>query len=110
MNDIPSTALQPTENPPFRVPAEFFAALGYPIRIWIVQQLAQGRELTATDVAAEWKRGFDSINEHCKTLAKAGVVSARHGTDKRSTVYFIPEYVRREPGHLDYGWCRFRVA
>lgn len=93
---------------PFRFPPEFFAALGYPVRVWIVNRLASGAELTATQIAAELKCGFDAVNRHCKVLAQGGVVSSRTGTDRRSAVYLIPEPVRREPGVLDYGWCRFR--
>ena len=95
---------------PFTPPTEFFAALSNPIRIWVVQRLASGAELTPTEVAAAWKQGFDSINVHMKVLAKAGVVSTRRGEDRRSTVYFMPEAIRREAGFLDYGWCRFRIA
>lgn len=45
----------------------------------MVQQLATGAMLTATQVARQWKLNVDSANHHCKMLLKGGVVSARRG-------------------------------
>lgn len=96
-------------QPEFQFPVRFCAALGNPIRVWMVRRLLAGDALTATQFAAELRRGFDAVNKHCKALAAGGVVATRTGTDRRSTVYFLPEPVRREPGFLDYGWCRLRI-
>ncbi|MEQ1860843.1 MAG: helix-turn-helix transcriptional regulator [Chthoniobacteraceae bacterium] len=93
----------------FRVPTEFFLAMSHHIRVWMAQQLAEGGTLTATQVARHWKLNVDSANHHCKMLLKGHVVSARRGEDRRSTVYFIAEPIRRLPGLLDYGWCHFRI-
>lgn len=103
---LPEAAASPAE---FRFPPEFFFALSHPVRVWIAQRLSRGVEKTATQVANEWKRKFFTMNTHCKTLRDAGVIASHPGEDRRSEVYFIPEQIRREPGWLDYGWCRFRV-
>ncbi len=114
MSDQPPAASQPPATPApaapaFSFPEKFYAQLTHPVRIWILQQLAQGRELTPKQVAAAWNRKHRAINLHCQSLHEAGLIAWRPNTDRRSDIYFMPEQFRREPGWLDYGFCRFRI-
>ncbi|MEQ1861594.1 MAG: hypothetical protein ABMA13_16865 [Chthoniobacteraceae bacterium] len=52
----------------------------------------------------------DAVNLHCQSLHEAGVVSWRPGEDRRSDNYFVLAQFRREPGRLDYRWCRFWIS
>jgi hypothetical protein len=88
-------------------PAAFFAALGSPIRWALVQLMADGRELSATEAATALQRDFDGVRKHLQILSSAGVVASRAGADRRVVVYFVPAVNRPEPGLLDYGCCRF---
>lgn len=107
---IPTEIPEPASaSAAFRFPREFFFALSHPFRVWLVRRLLDGAELTATEVARERGRKFFTVNTHCKTLRDAGVIASLPGLDRRSEVYFIPAENRREPGWLDYGWCRFQV-
>ncbi|MEQ1858679.1 MAG: hypothetical protein ABMA13_01945 [Chthoniobacteraceae bacterium] len=107
MNDQPSPA--PESAPDYQFPLRFYAQLTHPLRIWIIRQLAQGVELSPKHVAKARGRKYRAVNLHCQSLHEAGVVSWRPGKDRRWDVYFIPEGIRREPGWLDYGFCRFRI-
>ena len=95
--------------PAFRFPTEFYLALTHPTRLWMIRKLANGGELTATDVARARNRKFFAINAHCKALLKAGIVASKPGPH-RSKIYFIPAEHRREPGWLNYDWCRVRIS
>jgi DNA-binding transcriptional ArsR family regulator len=90
--------------------ADFFAALGSAIRWPIVQMLATGKAMTATEVASALRRDFDGVSKHLRILREAGVVSSKTGEDKRLMLFFIPPEIRPQPGVLDYGFCRIRVA
>ena len=110
MTDQPAptpSAAAPAPDYPF--PLAFYAQLAHPVRIWILRQLAQGKELSPKQVAQAWGRKHRAINLHCQSLNDAGLISWRTGTDRRSDTYFLPEQFRREPGWLDYGFCRFRI-
>lgn len=107
---IPAETPEPASaSAAFRFPREFCFALSHPFRVWLVRRLLDRAESTATEVGRERGRKFFTVNTHCKTLRDAGVIASRPGQDRRSEVYFIPAENRREPGWLDYGWCRFRV-
>ena len=114
MTDQPDPTPPPTPSPAsatpdYEFPLKFHAQLTHPVRIWILRQLAQGKELSPKHVATAWKRKYRAINLHCQSLQEAGLVSWRPGEDRRMDVYFIPEQFRRDPGWLDYGFCRFRI-
>jgi hypothetical protein len=105
----PSTPSAASTAPVYEFPLRFYAQLTHPVRIWILRQLAQGKELSPKHVAAAWKCKYRAVNLHCQSLQEAGLVSWRPGEDRRWDVYFLPEQFRREPGWLDYGFCRFRI-
>jgi DNA-binding MarR family transcriptional regulator len=114
MADQPNPTPSPTPSPApaapdYQFPLQFYAQLTHPVRIWILRQLAQGKELTPKQVATAWKRKPRAINLHCQSLHEAGLISWRPNEDRRSDLYFLPEQFRREPGWLDYGFCRFRI-
>lgn len=87
----------------------FFAALGNPLRWQMIKMLADGRALSATDVARVLKRDFDGVSKHLRLLRRAGVVQSRRGTDRRLELFFIPEANRPEPGILVWGFVRLDI-
>lgn len=84
----------------------FFSAMGNPWRWQMVKMLADGRALTATDVAGVLKRDFDGVSKHLRILRRAGVVRSRRGADRRLELFFIPQANRPEPGILEWGMVR----
>lgn len=88
----------------------FFAALGNPLRWEMVKMLADGRAMSATEVARVLKRDFDGISKHLRVLRSAGVVRSRPGDDQRVVVFEIPEANRPEPGVLVYGFIRLTLS
>jgi DNA-binding transcriptional ArsR family regulator len=87
----------------------FFAALGNPWRWKMVKMLADGRALTATDVAGVLKRDFDGVSKHLRILRAAGVVQSRRGKDRRLELFFIPQSNRPEAGILEWGMVRLDI-
>ena len=72
--------------------------------------LADGRAMSATDVAAILKRDFDGVSKHLRILRAAGVVRSQPGADRRVLAFDIPEANRPEPGVLVYGFIRLTVS
>jgi predicted transcriptional regulator len=91
-------------------PVALFAVLASPLRWQILQMLKSGEALSASEVAAAVKRDFDGVSKHLRLMQKAGVLGCQFGADRRFTEYFIPAEFRREPGVLDFGVCRVRLA
>jgi len=89
-------------------PAEAFAALGNPLRWSIYQMLADGRALSASQVAAVVKRDFDGVSKHLRVMRAAGVLASKRGEDRRLELYHIPETIRRADGVADLGFCVIR--
>lgn len=75
----------------------------------MIKMLADGRALSATDVARVLKRDFDGVSKHLRLLRRAGVVQSRRGTDRRLELFFIPEANRPEPGILVWGFVRLDI-
>jgi len=90
--------------------ADFFAAMGSAVRWPVIQMLASGKAMTATEVAAALRRDFDGVSKHLRILREAGVVASKEGEDRRQILFYIPAENRPEPGILDYGFCRIRIA
>jgi len=90
--------------------ADFFAAMGSAVRWPVIQMLASGKAMTATEVAAALRRDFDGVSKHLRILREAGVVASKEGDDRRQILFYIPAENRPEPGILDYGFCRIRIA
>lgn len=72
--------------------------------------LADGRAMSATEVAGVLKRDFDGISKHLRVLRSAGVVRSRPGDDQRVVVFEIPEANRPKPGVLVYGFIRLTLS
>ncbi|MGC3991216.1 MAG: winged helix-turn-helix domain-containing protein [Chthoniobacteraceae bacterium] len=89
---------------------DFFAALGGKVRWPIIQMLASGRPMSATEVASALHRDFDGVSKHLRILREAGVIASTTGDDRRMVLFQIPAENRPEPGILDYGFCRVRIA
>ena len=96
--------------PPPPNAAKALAVLGNPRRWLMVQMLASGRALTASQMAAALGHDFDGVSKHMRVLRAAGLLASRHGADRRLELYYIPEVFRPRPGILDYGFCMFRIA
>lgn len=90
-------------------PAKAFAALGNPLRWSIYQMLADGRAMSASEVAVVVKRDFDGVSKHLRLMRAAGVLASKRGEDRRSELYFIPETIRRADGVADLGFCVIRL-
>ncbi|MBE7496240.1 MAG: winged helix-turn-helix transcriptional regulator [Verrucomicrobiaceae bacterium] len=89
-------------------PAKAFAALGNPLRWSIYQMLADGRAMSASEVAAVVKRDFDGVSKHLRLMRAAGVLVSKRGEDRRLELYYIPETIRRADGVADLGFCVIR--
>ena len=89
-------------------PAKAFAALGNPLRWSIYQMLADGRALSASQVAAVVKRDFDGVSKHLRVMRAAGVLASKRGEDRRLELYHIPDAIRRADGVADLGFCVIR--
>jgi predicted transcriptional regulator len=90
-------------------PAKAFAALGNPLRWSIYQMLADGRAMSASEVAAVVKRDFDGVSKHLRVMRAAGVLASKRGEDRRLELYYIPETIRRADGVADLGFCAIRL-
>lgn len=91
------------------VPEKAFAALGNPLRWSIYQMLADGRAMSASEVAAVVKRDFDGVSKHLRVMRAAGVLASKRGEDRRLELYYIPETIRRADGVADLGFCAIRL-
>lgn len=107
-----TAALATTPAPPVvsknMDPAKAFAALGNPLRWRIYQMLADGRAMSASEVAAVVKRDFDGVSKHLRLMRAAGVLASKRGEDRRVELYHIPESIRRADGVADLGFCAIR--
>lgn len=73
--------------------------------------LADGRAMSATDVARVLKRDFDGISKHLRVLRQAGAVhSQRAEQDQRVELFYIPQESRPQPGVLKYGFIRLELS
>ena len=91
-------------------PAKAFAALGNPLRWSIYQMLADGRAMSASQVAAVVKRDFDGVSKHLRVMRAAGVLASKRGEDRRLELYHIPQALLRADGVVDLGFCAIRVS
>ena len=90
-------------------PATAFAALGNPLRWSILKMLADGRGLSASQVATAVKRDFDGVSKHLRIMRAAGVLASKRGEDRRLELYYIPDSILRADGVIDLGFCAIRV-
>ena len=69
----------------FKQDAEVFKALGHPIRLWIVKQLADGEEHCVCEFVDAVGVKFATVSQHLAVLKNAGIIS----DDKRGKqVYY----------------------
>ena len=59
--------------------AEVFKALGHPIRLWIVKQLADGAEHCVCEFVNAVGVKFATVSQHLTILKNAGIVKMRKG-------------------------------
>lgn len=64
--------------------AAIFKALGHPTRLWIVEQLADGREHCVCEFVEAVGVDFSTISQHLAVLKKAGIIA----DDKRGKQVF----------------------
>lgn len=76
--------------PVFEVKAELFKALGHPVRVRALEVLAQDREYSVGDLAAEVGVEAAYLSQQLGILRRAGLVVAR----REATVVF---YALRDP-------------
>ena len=72
--------------------------------------MANGQEISASELAAAAHRQFDISAKQLRILNKIGAVQRKAGKDRRFLMYFIPQQFRPEPGVVDYGFCRLRFV
>jgi DNA-binding transcriptional ArsR family regulator len=77
--------MKPYTRADHKEPSNFFKALGHPTRLWIVRQLADGREHCVCEFVAEAGVDFSTISQHLSVLKQAGILI----DDKRGkSVYY----------------------
>ena len=64
--------------------AEVFKALGHPIRLWIVKQLADGAEHCVCEFVGAVGVKFATVSRHLASLKNAGIIT----DDKRGKQVF----------------------
>ncbi|MEY4387975.1 MAG: Helix-turn-helix domain [Verrucomicrobiota bacterium] len=105
-----STPSVPDASVPSINGADFFFALGGELRWSIFRMLADGKTRTAVDVAAVLNREFDGVSKHLRTMRAAGVLSVAPTEDRRYVFFTIAPEFRKEPGVVDYGFCRIDLT
>jgi DNA-binding transcriptional ArsR family regulator len=87
-------------------PVTVFAALSSPTRWRLMQMMADGKTLSATQAADAFGRQLDGLIKHLQILRDAGLVNPKYKEqDRRSQLYYIPEVWRTKPEVLDFGFC-----
>jgi predicted transcriptional regulator len=87
-------------------PVTVFAALSSPTRWRLIQMMADGKMLSASQAALALGRQLDGLIKHLQVLRDAGLVNSKYKEqDRRCQLYYIPEVWRTEPEVLDFGFC-----
>ena len=58
----------------YRKEAAAFKALGYPARLWMVQQLANNQEHCVSDFVEALQVEYATVSKHLAVLRKAGIL------------------------------------
>jgi DNA-binding transcriptional ArsR family regulator len=78
--------MKPFKRAEHKNSADFFKALGHPTRLWIVRQLADGREHCVCEFVDRVGVDFSTISQHLSVLKQAGILK----DDKRGkSVYYM---------------------
>lgn len=72
-------------TPVFEVKAELFKALAHPVRVRVLEVLAEGRERAVGDLAAEVGVEAPHLSQQLGILRRAGLVVSRR---EATTVYY----------------------
>ena len=78
--------------------AAVFKALGHPVRLWIVSQLADEREHCVCEFVDKTTINFSTVSQHLQVLKGSGIV----GDDKRGKQVY---YKLLRPCILDFVAC-----
>jgi len=90
-------------------PLKVFAALVAPVRWYMIQRLAAGKEMSASEFKAALGGTLENICRHLRALNAAGMVSSKPGADRRSPMYSIPAAFRQQQNEVDFGCCIVRI-
>jgi ArsR family transcriptional regulator len=67
--------VKPFKRSEHSIQASYFKALGHPTRLWIVRQLADGKEHCVCEFVNEAGVDFSTISQHLSILKQAGILS-----------------------------------
>ena len=67
-------AVKPFKRTEHKEQADFFKALGHPTRLWIVRQLADGKEHCVCEFVDQVNVDFSTISQHLAVLKQAGIL------------------------------------
>jgi DNA-binding transcriptional ArsR family regulator len=111
MSDVSHNPIEMNASTPSSLdPVAICAALSAPSRWQMIGQLADGKELSASEMKTLVGGTLENVSKHLRTLRDAGVISSRYGRDGRAALYMIPHEFRMQLGVLHFGSCAFRVA
>ena len=83
----------------------FTTAVGEPTRWRILAELGKGAPLMVNEIARSIGRSDTVVSKHLGVLRRAGAVSIGRGR-----MYHVNAPFRVEPGILDFGYGRLRMA
>ena len=87
-------------------PVRLFKLLGNPLRWELMLLYADGRSMSATDVAPLVHRPFHIVLKHLRILRDGGLLQCIPSSeDARYLLYSMPGQWRPSPGVFNFGWC-----
>ena len=106
MTDSTPTTPAPT-NPPLITRKKLMAALGSDTRWTIIQSLAWGDPIGASELGTITGCTCTAASKHCAVLINAGIVTRGRGRLYR----IVPQYLPKPgaPRVLDFGHCLIRL-
>jgi len=77
-----------------------------------VRELAAGKPVAVSDLAAAVRRDPDLVSKHLRVLRTAGVVTVQRdtGNDGRRQMYALPAAFVLHPPCVDFGFCLLRFG
>lgn len=99
----------PGRTPPRLEPVPTLGALANLQRWQYLALLGDGQPRSASEVARHFHRDFDGVSKHLRLLRKAGLLTSRRGSDRRTELFHLPAAFRPADGVLDLGFALFRI-